>query len=101
MHNQTQNQVMQSVRTLGVKRGEWQNDKIHYLLDGGTEEQPAHNWVISQESQTAACRVVNRRCRAGDKEVQDDTQNVSANASVEGAPPQQSGGNHERNVPSK
>ena len=48
---------MQSVRTHGVKRGQWQNDKIHYLLDGGTEEQAAHHWVLSQEGQTATSRV--------------------------------------------
>src|ERR1700730_6185956 len=92
---------MQSVRTPGVKRGEWQNDKIHDLLHCGTEEQAADYWMLSQESQTAAGHVVNRGCSAGDKERQHDTQNVGARASVESAPPQQACGNRERNVPSK
>src|SRR6266436_2548107 len=92
---------MKFVRAPCVKRGERQNDKIHYLLHRGPKEQTTHQWVLRQKNQTAACRVVNSCCRASDKEVQEDSQNISAYASMEGLPPQQAPGNHERDVPSK
>src|SRR5882672_3925249 len=92
---------MKFVRASGVKRGEGQNEKIHYLLHRGAKEQTAHQRVLRQKSQPTACRVVNSRCRASDKEVQEDTQNIGAYASMESLPPQQAPGNHERDVPSK
>src|SRR6266852_8207382 len=92
---------MKFVRASCVKRGERQNDKIHYLFHRGAKEQPANQWVLRHKTQPAACRVVNSRCQASDKEVQEDTQNIGADASLESLPPQQAPGNHERDVPSK
>src|SRR4030081_3804985 len=92
---------MKFVRTTGVKCGEGQNDKIHYLFNGCAKEQATHQWVLRQETQPAAGRVVNSRCRASDKEVQEDAKNIGADASMEGLPPEQAAGNCERNVPSK
>src|SRR5260370_38752773 len=85
----------------GVKRGERQNDKIHYLLHRGAEEQAAHKWVLIHKTQPAARSVVNGRCRASDKEVQCDTKNIGADAPMESLPAKQPAGNHARNVPSK
>jgi len=84
-----------------VKRGEGQNNKIHYLLHCGAKEQTAHQRVLLHKNQPAACRIVNSRCRASDKEVQEDTQNMGAYAPLESLPPQQAPGNHQRDVPSK
>src|SRR6267378_8607047 len=92
---------MKFVRAPGVKREERQNDKVHYLLHCGAKEQTTHQRVLLHKNQPAACRVINSRCRASDKEVQEDTQNIGAYASLESLPPQQARGNHERDVPSK
>src|SRR5579859_5182173 len=92
---------MKFVRAPGVKRGERQNDKIHYLFHRSAKEQAAHQRVLQHETQPAACRVVNSRCRASDKEVQQDTKDIRAGASLESVPPQQAGGNGERNLPAK
>jgi hypothetical protein len=58
VHKQPENQVMKFVRTPGVERGERQDDKIHYLFNGGAKEQATHQWVFRQETQPAAGRVV-------------------------------------------
>jgi len=92
---------MKFVGAPGVKRGEGQNDKIHYLLNRGAKEQATYHRVFRHKTQLAAYRVINSRCRASNKEVQKDTQNIGADASMESLPPQQTAGNHERNVPSK
>src|SRR5438445_10205128 len=92
---------MKFVRASCVKRGERQNDKIHYLFHRGAKEQPTNQWVLRHKTQPAARRVINGCCGASDKEVQEDTQNISADASLESLPPQQAPGNHELNVPSE
>src|SRR5260370_41669310 len=85
----------------GVKRGERQNDKIHYLLHRGAEEQAAHKWVLIHKTQPAARSVVNGRCRASDKEVQCDTKNIGPAPPRESLPPNHPPGIPERNFPSK
>src|ERR1700722_2647837 len=92
---------MKFIRASRVKRGERQDDQSHYLFHRGAKEQAAHQWVLNQETELAACRVVDNRGGAGDKEVQQDTQNIGAHASLESLPPQQARSNRERNVPSK
>src|ERR1700720_1798104 len=92
---------MKFVRAAGVKRGKRQNDKIHDLLDRGTKKQAAYQRVLRHERQLAAHRVVNGRCRASDKEVQEDTKNIGTGASLESLAPEEASGNHERDVPAK
>ena len=84
-----------------MKRGERQNDEIHYLLDRGAKEQTAHQRVLGHKTQLATRPIVNRRRGARDKEMQEDTQNVGAGASTDSLPPQQAGGDHKWNLPSK
>ena len=98
---QPKNQVVKFVRAPGVKSGERQNDKIHYLFHRGAKEQAAHQRVLRHKAQLAACRVVNSRRGARNKEMQEDTQNVGADASLESLAAQQACGNHEWNLPSK
>ena len=57
--------------------------------------------MLRHKTQPAAGRVINSRCLESDKEVEEDTQNIRAWASVESLPSQQAGRNHERNLPSK
>jgi hypothetical protein len=58
VHNQPWNQVVQLVRPSCVKRGERQDDQIHYLFNRGAEEQATHQHVLLHETQSAAGRVV-------------------------------------------
>src|SRR5467141_4065274 len=94
---QPKNKVVEFVRAPGVKRGERQNDKIHDLFHRGAKEQTAHQRVLRHKTQLAACRVVNSRCRASNKEVQCDTKNIGADASLESLPPRQC--RHPRRLP--
>ena len=64
---------MKLVRAPCMKRGERQDDEIHYLLHRGTKKQTAHQWVLGHETELAARRLVNGRRRARDKEVQENT----------------------------
>src|SRR5207302_9905942 len=90
---------MECVRSAGMKRGKRENDKGHHLFNRGAEEQTADQWVLLQKSQLKVGGIVDRRGRAGDKEVQQDTQNIGTYASIESLPPEQAGGNPKRNVP--
>src|SRR6266851_3576912 len=92
---------MKLIRAHCVKCGERQNDKSHDQFNRDATEQAAHQWVLLQETQPAARRVVNSRCRESDEEVQEDTQNIGADASPESLSPKQAAGNRERNFPSK
>jgi hypothetical protein len=49
---------MKFVRAPGVKRGERQDDQIHYLLHRAAKEQTAHQRVFPQKAQPDACTVV-------------------------------------------
>ena len=85
-----------------MKRGQRQNNKSHYLINRGAIEQAAHQRVFYQEPQLAAGRVVNRRDREGDKEVQENSENVRSGATImQSSLPQQPRGNYERNLFSK
>ena len=50
VYEQPLNQVMKVVRASCVKRGEGQNDKIHYFFNCGAKEQTAHQWMLLQET---------------------------------------------------
>jgi len=93
VHDQPENQVVQFLRSPGVKRRERQDNKIHYFLDRATKEQTAHQRMFLQKNQPDAGSVVNRRGREGDKKMQEDTKNIRACAPLESLPPQQAGGN--------
>src|ERR1700723_2737495 len=92
---------MKFVRALSVKRGERQNDVTHSQLTRHAVEQATPQRMLDQENQPAACPVVNSRRRRSDKEVQADTENIGAGASLQSPRPQQTCGNHERNLRSK
>src|ERR1700732_4381477 len=88
------NHVMKFVRAPFVKRGERQNDVTHYHLNCGTKEQAAHQRVLLQKNQSAACREVNTCRRESNKEVQEDTQEIGGYPSLQSLPSQQARGNH-------
>src|SRR5438105_7664633 len=80
--SEAQNEVVKFERASGMKRGQRQNNKSHYLIYRGAIEQSAHQRVFYQEPQLAAGRVVNRRDREGDKEVQENSENVRTGATI-------------------
>ncbi len=91
---------MKRKRAPRVEPGERQDDQVHHQHYAGAEAQAAHQRVLRQEREPAACRVIHRRGCQSDKEVQEDTQNISACASLNSLPPQQASGDVEWDVPS-
>jgi len=77
---------MQGVRASGVKGGEWQDDVAHHVFHRHAVEQAADQRMLRQKNQLTAGAVINRRDRERDEEIQQDAQNVSAGASVQGGP---------------
>src|SRR6266852_4119698 len=61
VHTQPKKHIVKFVRASGVKRGERQNDIAHYQFNRNAIEQAAHQRVLLQKGQPAACRVVNCR----------------------------------------
>jgi len=85
----------------GVEGGEWQHDEIHDLFHRGAEEKTADQRVFAQENEPAAGGVIGCRSGAGDEEVEKDSENISARASMNGFRSEQSRGDHERDVASE
>lgn len=101
MDEQSLNQVVKLIRTFGVQRREGQNDQSHNFFYGRAVDEATHQRVFREEDEPTAGSVVESGKGEGDEEVQQDTQHIGAGASVDGFRPQQTSGNHPRDIPPK
>jgi hypothetical protein len=71
---EAEDEIAVLVGSFGVEGGEWQDDKAHEELDCGTEDEAADQRIGFEEWEWAAGGVVNGSGRAGDEEVEQDTE---------------------------
>src|SRR5215470_9808765 len=101
MNDETEDQVLKMIWTAGVECGKRQNDQVHDVLNGHTEEEAADDPIHFEERELAAGAVVDACCGGGDEVVKDQPEKIHSCAAVDGLLAEETGGNNLGNTPAE